>query len=150
MFLGTSSLGKAALPRVMLKLENSGAKNYVGRTRHSTGYSVQLDGTSIYLTMAANLHRAGNPNAAGSTNQLYVAGRMCGSPPKERGVSMTGAGVIVLAATLCLRWNVPVAGCCLFWSRQLMSGRAFLDQFNGILLANMVVARWTKAFGQEG
>jgi aerobic C4-dicarboxylate transport protein len=139
--LGTSS-SEAALPRVMVKLENLGAKKSVVGLVIPTGYSFNLDGTSIYLTLAAIFIAQATNTPLDLTHQLTLLAVLLLTSKGAAGV--TGSGFIVLAATLSAVGNVPVAGLALILGiDRFMSEARALTNFIGNAVATLVVARWT-------
>lgn len=145
--LGTSS-SEAALPTLMQKLENAGcAKSVVGLVV-PTGYSFNLDGTNIYMTLAAlfiaqacNIHLP-----LGSQVVLLLVAML--SSKGAAGVS--GAGFITLAATLAVVPEVPIAGMTLILGiDRFMSECRALTNLCGNAVATVVVARWEKQLDKE-
>jgi aerobic C4-dicarboxylate transport protein len=139
--LGTSS-SEAALPRMMLKLERLGAKKSVVGLVIPTGYSFNLDGTSIYLTMAA-VFIAQATNTPMSLSQ--EVGLLLVLVLTSKGAAgVTGSGFIVLAATLSAVGHVPVAGLALILGiDRFMSEARALTNLVGNGVATLVVAKWT-------
>lgn len=139
--LGTSS-SEAALPRMILKLESLGAgKSTVGLVI-PTGYSFNLDGTSIYLTMAAMFIAQATNTPMTLTQQITLLAVLLLTSKGAAGV--TGSGFIVLAATLSAVGNVPVEGLALILGidRFMSEARAITNVIgNGV--AAIVVAKWT-------
>ena len=124
--LGTSS-SESVLPRMMAKLENLGAKKSVVGLVIPTGYSFNLDGTSIYLTMAAVFIAQATNTPMTLTQQLTLLLVLLLTSKGAAGV--TGSGFIVLAATLSAVGHVPVAGLALILGhRPLHVGGARADQ----------------------
>jgi len=105
--LGTSS-SESALPRLMTKLENAGAAKPVVGLVVPTGYSFNLDGTSIYLTMAAVFIAQATNTPLSLGQQFALIGILLLTSKGAAGV--TGSGFVVLAATLSALGTVPVAG----------------------------------------
>ena len=105
--LGTSS-SEAALPRMMAKLENLGVRKSTVGLVIPTGYSFNLDGTSIYLTMAAVFIAQATNTPLDLSHQITLLLVLLLTSKGAAGV--TGSGFIVLAATLSAVGNVPVAG----------------------------------------
>src|SRR5205085_5976436 len=105
--LGTSS-SESVLPRMMAKLENLGARKSVVGLVVPTGYSFNLDGTSIYLTMAAVFIAQATNTPLDITHQITLLLVLLLTSKGAAGV--TGSGFIVLAATLPIVGHVPVAG----------------------------------------
>ncbi|UUZ72136.1 dicarboxylate/amino acid:cation symporter [Polaromonas sp. P1(28)-8] len=139
--LGTSS-SETVLPRMMAKLENLGAKKSVVGLVIPTGYSFNLDGTSIYLTMAAVFIAQATNTPMTLTQQLTLLGVLLLTSKGAAGV--TGSGFIVLAATLSAVGGVPVAGLALILGiDRFMSEARALTNLIGNGVATVVVARWT-------
>ncbi|MBC8027234.1 MAG: dicarboxylate/amino acid:cation symporter, partial [Steroidobacteraceae bacterium] len=105
--LGTSS-SESVLPRMMAKIENLGASKSTVGLVIPTGYSFNLDGTSIYLTMAAVFIAQATNTPMTLTQQITLLGVLLLTSKGAAGV--TGSGFIVLAATLSAVGGVPVAG----------------------------------------
>jgi aerobic C4-dicarboxylate transport protein len=144
--LGTSS-SEAALPRVMVKLENLGAKKSVVGLVIPTGYSFNLDGTSIYLTLAAIFIAQATNTPLDITHQLTLLAVLLLTSKGAAGV--TGSGFIVLAATLSAVGHVPVAGLALILGiDRFMSEARALTNFIGNAVATLVVAKWTNELDQ--
>lgn len=139
--LGTSS-SEAALPRMMGKLESLGAgKSTVGLVI-PTGYSFNLDGTSIYLTMAAVFVAQATNTPMTIWDQLTLLAVLLLTSKGAAGV--TGSGFIVLAATLSAVGNVPVGGLALILGiDRFMSEARALTNVVGNGVAAVVVAKWT-------
>ncbi|MFC3833998.1 MULTISPECIES: dicarboxylate/amino acid:cation symporter [Deinococcus] len=141
--LGTSS-SESALPRLMAKLENAGANKSVVGLVVPTGYSFNLDGTSIYLTMAAVfIAQATNTNLS-FAQEVALLGILLLTSKGAAGV--TGSGFVVLAGTLAALGSVPVAGLALILGidRFMSEGRAITNIIgNGV--ATLVVARSERA-----
>ncbi|MBE7942302.1 MULTISPECIES: dicarboxylate/amino acid:cation symporter [Ramlibacter] len=139
--LGTSS-SESVLPRMMEKMENLGAtKSTVGLVI-PTGYSFNLDGTSIYLTMAAVFIAQATNTDMTLTQQLTLLAVLVLTSKGAAGV--TGSGFIVLAATLSAVGHVPVAGLALILGiDRFMSEARALTNLVGNAVATLVVARWT-------
>jgi len=145
--LGTSS-SEAALPRMMAKLEGLGAgKSTVGLVI-PTGYSFNLDGTSIYLTMAAVFIAQATNSAMTLTQQLTLLAILLLTSKGAAGV--TGSGFVVLAATLSAFGSVPVGGLALILGiDRFMSEARALTNVIGNGVATLVVARWTGDLDSE-
>ena len=141
--LGTSS-SESVLPRMMVKLENLGAQKSVVGLVIPTGYSFNLDGTSIYLTMAAVFIAQATDTPMTLLQELTLLGVLLLTSKGAAGV--TGSGFIVLAATLSAVGNVPVAGLALILGiDRFMSEARALTNLIGNGVATLVVARWCKA-----
>jgi aerobic C4-dicarboxylate transport protein len=138
--LGTSS-SESALPRMMAKLENLGAKKSVVGLVIPTGYSFNLDGTSIYLTMAAVFIAQATDTPMTLTQQITLLLVLLLTSKGAAGV--TGSGFIVLAATLSAVGGIPVAGLALILGiDRFMSEARALTNLVGNGVATLVVAKW--------
>jgi aerobic C4-dicarboxylate transport protein len=141
--LGTSS-SESALPRLMAKMENAGAEKSVVGLVVPTGYSFNLDGTSIYLTMAAVFIAQATNTPMDLGQQITLLLILLLTSKGAAGV--TGSGFIVLAATLSAVGTVPVAGLALILGiDRFMSEARALTNFIGNSVATLVVAKWCKA-----
>ena len=139
--LGTSS-SESVLPRMMAKMENLGARKSVVGLVIPTGYSFNLDGTSIYLTMAAVFIAQATNTPMTVTQQLTLLLVLLLTSKGAAGV--TGSGFIVLAATLSAVGHVPVAGLALILGiDRFMSEARALTNLVGNGVATLVVASWT-------
>jgi aerobic C4-dicarboxylate transport protein len=139
--LGTSS-SESVLPRMMAKMENLGARKSVVGLVIPTGYSFNLDGTSIYLTMAAVFIAQATNTPMTLTQQLTLLGVLLLTSKGAAGI--TGSGFIVLAATLSAVGGVPVAGLALILGiDRFMSEARALTNLIGNGVATVVVAKWT-------
>ena len=138
--LGTSS-SEAALPSLMQKMERAGAAKSVVGLVVPTGYSFNLDGTNIYMTMAALfIAQAVNIDLSLQDQILLLLVAMLSS---KGAAGITGAGFITLAATLSVVPTVPVAGMALILGiDRFMSECRALTNFIGNAVATVVVARW--------
>jgi aerobic C4-dicarboxylate transport protein len=140
--LGTSS-SESVLPRMIAKLENLGVKKSVVGLVIPTGYSFNLDGTSIYLTMAAVFIAQATNTPMTLTQQLTLLGVLLLTSKGAAGV--TGSGFIVLAATLSAVGAVPVAGLALILGiDRFMSEARALTNLIGNGVATVVVGRWCR------
>jgi aerobic C4-dicarboxylate transport protein len=140
--LGTSS-SESVLPRIMAKLENLGVKKSVVGLVVPTGYSFNLDGTSIYLTMAAVFIAQATDTPMTLTQQLTLLAVLLLTSKGAAGI--TGSGFIVLAATLSAVGGVPVAGLALILGiDRFMSEARALTNLIGNGVATIVVGKWTK------
>ena len=145
--LGTSS-SESALPRLMAKVENAGAQKSVVGLVVPTGYSFNLDGTSIYLTMAAVFIAQATNTPLDLQHQITLLVILLLTSKGAAGV--TGSGFIVLAATLSAVGTVPVAGLALILGiDRFMSEARALTNFIGNSVATLVVAKWCKALDTE-
>ncbi|MDH6241365.1 aerobic C4-dicarboxylate transport protein [Polynucleobacter sphagniphilus] len=139
--LGTSS-SESVLPRMMEKMENLGANKACVGLVIPTGYSFNLDGTSIYLTMAAVFIAQATDTPMSLTQQLTMLLVLLLTSKGAAGV--TGSGFIVLAATLSAVGNLPVAGLALILGiDRFMSEARALTNLVGNGVATIVVANWT-------
>lgn len=145
--LGTSS-SESALPSLMDKMEKAGcAKPIVGLVV-PTGYSFNLDGTNIYMTLAALFIAEATGVHLSLGDQLLLLGVAMISSKGAAGVS--GAGFITLAATLSVMPSVPVAGMALILGiDRFMSECRALTNFIGNAVATIVVSRWEGALDTE-
>ena len=135
--LGTSS-SEAALPRMMAKLENLGVRKSTVGLVIPTGYSFNLDGTSIYLTMAAVFIAQATNTPLDLSHQITLLLVLLLTSKGAAGV--TGSGFIVLAATLSAVGNVPVAGLALILGiDRFMSEARALTNLIGNGVATVVV-----------
>jgi aerobic C4-dicarboxylate transport protein len=138
--LGTSS-SESALPRMMAKLETLGASKPVVGLVIPAGYSFNLDGTSIYLTMAAVFVAQATNTPLDVWQQLELLGVLLLTSKGAAGV--TGSGFIVLAATLGVVGHVPVIGLAVILGiDRFMSEARALTNVIGNGVATLVVARW--------
>ncbi len=137
--LGTSS-SESALPRLMTKLERLGAARPVVGLVVPAGYSFNLDGTSIYLTMAAVFVAQATNTPLDLWHQLGLLGVLLLTSKGAAGV--TGSGFITLAATLGAVGHVPVAGLAIILGiDRFMSEARALTNIVGNGVATLVVAR---------
>ena len=138
--LGTSS-SESALPRLMEKLERLGCSRSVVGLVVPTGYSFNLDGTNIYMTMAALFIAQATNTPLSLTQQLTILGVAMLTSKGASGI--TGAGFVTLAATLAVVPALPVAGMALVLGiDRFMSECRALTNFVGNGVATIVVARW--------
>lgn len=139
--LGTSS-SEAALPRMMAKMEKLGAGRATVGLVIPTGYSFNLDGTSIYLTMAAIFIAQATNSHVTLMQQLTLLAVSLLTSKGAAGV--TGSGFIVLAATMSAVGTIPVGGLALILGiDRFMSEARALTNVIGNGVAALVVARWT-------
>jgi len=140
--LGTSS-SESVLPRMMAKLENLGVQKSTVGLVIPTGYSFNLDGTSIYLTMAAVFVAQATNTPMTLTQELTLLAVLLLTSKGAAGV--TGSGFIVLAATLSAVGHVPVAGLALILGiDRFMSEARALTNLIGNGVATIVVGKWCK------
>lgn len=145
--IGTSS-SEAALPTLMRKLESAGcAKSVVGLVV-PTGYSFNLDGTNIYMTLAALF--IAQATGIDLTLQQQVLLLLVAIVSSKGAAGVTGAGFITLAATLAVVPSVPVAGMALILGiDRFMSECRAVTNFIGNAVATIVIARWERALDRE-
>ncbi|MER9078490.1 dicarboxylate/amino acid:cation symporter [Mesorhizobium sp. M0895] len=138
--LATSS-SEAALPSLMQKMEKAGARRSVVGLVIPAGYSFNLDGTNIYMTLAALfIAQATNTDLSIGDQVLLLLVAMLSS---KGAAGVTGAGFITLAATLAVVPSVPVAGMALILGiDRFMSECRALTNCVGNAVASLVVARW--------
>jgi len=139
--LGTSS-SESVLPRMMAKLENLGVRKSVVGLVIPTGYSFNLDGTSIYLTMAAVFIAQATNTPLDLSHQITLLLVLLLTSKGAAGV--TGSGFIVLAATLGAVGHVPVAGIALILGiDRFMSEARALTNLVGNGVATVVIGKLT-------
>jgi len=140
--LGTSS-SEAALPSLIEKLEKAGCPKSVVGLVVPLGYSFNLDGTNIYMTLAALfIAQATGVHLSWEQQALLLGVAMLSS---KGAAGVTGAGFITLAATLSVVPSVPVAGMALILGvDRFMSECRALTNFTGNAVAAIVVSRWEK------
>ncbi|MGR4862553.1 dicarboxylate/amino acid:cation symporter [Caulobacter sp. LARHSG274] len=145
--LGTSS-SESALPSLIDKLERAGCAKPVVGLVVPTGYSFNLDGTNIYMTLAALFIAQATGVHLSLGDQLLLLGVAMLSSKGAAGV--TGAGFITLAATLSVVPSVPVAGMALILGvDRFMSECRALTNFMGNAVATIVVSRWENALDKD-
>ena len=138
--LGTSS-SESALPALMRKLEKLGCSKPVVGLVVPTGYSFNLDGTNIYMTMAALFVAQATNTDLTFTQQITILGVAMLTSKGASGI--TGAGFITLAATLAVVPTIPVAGMALILGiDRFMSECRALTNFVGNGVATVVVSKW--------
>lgn len=145
--LGTSS-SESALPRMLDKMEKLGCKKSVVGLVIPTGYSFNLDGTSIYLTMAAVFIAQATNSHMDIMHQITLLVVLLLSSKGAAGV--TGSGFIVLAATLSAVGHLPVAGLALILGiDRFMSEARALTNLVGNGVATVVVAKWVDQLDEK-
>ncbi|MEE9103770.1 MULTISPECIES: dicarboxylate/amino acid:cation symporter [Pseudomonas] len=145
--LGTSS-SESALPRMIAKMEKLGADKSVVGLVIPTGYSFNLDGTSIYLTMAAVFIAQATDTPMDISHQITLLVVLLIASKGAAGV--TGSGFIVLAATLSAVGHLPVAGLALILGiDRFMSEARALTNLVGNGVATLVVAKWCKQLNEK-
>ncbi|MGE3510735.1 MAG: dicarboxylate/amino acid:cation symporter [Vicinamibacterales bacterium] len=141
--LGTSS-SESALPRLMAKLEHLGCAKPVVGLVVPTGYSFNLDGTSIYMTMAAVFVAQASDVHLTLSQQLGILAVLLLT--SKGAAAVTGSGFVTLAATLTAFPAIPVAGLTLLLGvDRFMSEARAITNLIGNAVATMVVARWDGA-----
>jgi aerobic C4-dicarboxylate transport protein len=145
--LGTSS-SESALPSLMEKLERAGCAKPVVGLVVPTGYSFNLDGTNLYMTLAALFIAQATDTELSLGHQLTLL--LVAMLSSKGAAGVTGAGFITLAATLAVVPEVPVAGMALILGvDRFMSECRSLTNFIGNAVATVVVARWDGALDRE-
>ena len=145
--LGTSS-SESVLPRMIAKMENLGCERSVVGLVIPTGYSFNLDGTCIYLTMAALFLAQATNTDLSFAQQLGIIGVLLLTSKGAAGV--TGSGFIVLAATLSSVGHIPVASIALILGvDRFMSEARALTNLIGNGVATVVVSRWEGALDMK-
>ena len=145
--LGTSS-SESVLPRMIAKLENLGCGQSVVGLVIPTGYSFNLDGTCIYLTMAAIFLAQATNTELTIWQQLGIIGVLLLTSKGAAGV--TGSGFIVLAATLASVGTIPVASIALILGvDRFMSEARALTNLVGNGVATVVIAKWEDALDED-
>jgi len=145
--LGTSS-SEAALPSLMEKMEQAGARKSVVGLVIPTGYSFNLDGTNIYMTLATLfIAQALDIHLSLGEQILILTVAMLSS---KGAAGITGAGFITLAATLQVVPAIPVAGMALILGiDRFMSECRALTNLVGNAVACIVVARWENEMDED-
>ena len=145
--LGTSS-SESVLPRMINKLENLGCNESVVGLVIPTGYSFNLDGTCIYLTMAAIFLAQATNTELSLWQQLGMIAILLLTSKGAAGV--TGSGFIVLAATLSSVGTIPVASIALILGvDRFMSEARALTNLIGNGVATVVVSKWENALDEK-
>ncbi|MYM96798.1 C4-dicarboxylate transporter DctA [Rugamonas sp. FT81W] len=145
--LGTSS-SESALPSLMTKLERLGCSKSVVGLVVPTGYSFNLDGTNIYMTMAALFVAQATNTDLTLGQELTILGVAMLTSKGASGI--TGAGFITLAATLAVVPTIPVAGMALILGiDRFMSECRALTNFVGNGVASVVVSHWEKELNHD-
>jgi aerobic C4-dicarboxylate transport protein len=145
--LGTSS-SESALPQLMAKLEAVGCAPSVVRLVVPAGYSFNLDGTSIYLTLASLFVAQALDIHLSFASELSLLLVLLLTSKGAAGVA--GSGFITLAATLSSTGSIPVAGLTLLLGvDRFMSEARALTNFVGNAVATLVVARWENQLDLE-
>jgi aerobic C4-dicarboxylate transport protein len=138
--LGTSS-SESALPRLMQKLERLGCPKPVVGLVVPTGYSFNLDGTSIYMTMAAIFVAQASGVHLSLGQELSLLGILLLT--SKGAAAVTGSGFVTLAATLAAVPSIPIAGLALLLGvDRFMSEARAITNLIGNAVATLVIARW--------
>jgi aerobic C4-dicarboxylate transport protein len=141
--LGTSS-SESALPRIMAKLEYLGCAKPVVGLVVPTGYSFNLDGTSIYMTMAAVFVAQASNIELSLSQELGILGVLLLT--SKGAAAVTGSGFVTLAATLAAFPTIPIAGLTLLLGvDRFMSEARAITNLIGNAVATMVVSKWDGA-----
>ena len=145
--LGTSS-SEPVLPRLLMKLERLGCKRGVVGLVLPTGYSFNLDGTAIYLTLASLFIAQATDITLSFGQIIAMLGLMLLTSKGAAGV--TGSGFVALVATLAVFPTLPVAGVALIVGidRFMSEARALTSTMSNIV-ASVVVSKWEKAVDEE-
>ncbi|BCP53527.1 C4-dicarboxylate transport protein [Kaistia sp. 32K] len=145
--LGTSS-SEAALPSLMDKMEKAGCKRSVVGLVIPTGYSFNLDGTNIYMTLAALFIAQATDIPLSLSDQILLL--LVAMLSSKGAAGITGAGFVTLAATLSVVPAVPVAGMALILGiDRFMSECRALTNLVGNAVATIVVARWENELDRD-
>ncbi|MCF5896578.1 dicarboxylate/amino acid:cation symporter [Aeromonas veronii] len=145
--LGTSS-SESVLPRMLDKMEKMGCQKSVVGLVIPTGYSFNLDGTSIYLTMAAIFIAQATNTPLDLFQQITLLVVLLISSKGAAGV--TGSGFIVLAATISAVGHLPLAGLALILGiDRFMSEARALTNLIGNGVATVVVAKYCKQLDEK-
>jgi aerobic C4-dicarboxylate transport protein len=132
----------------MAKMERVGCKETVVGVVVPSGYSFNLDGTCIYLTMAALFIAQATDTPLALAQQLGLIAVLLLTSKGAAGV--TGSGFITLAATLAATGTVPVAGMALILGvDRFMSEARAITNFIGNAVATLVVAKWDGSFDRQ-
>jgi aerobic C4-dicarboxylate transport protein len=141
--LGTSS-SESVLPRIMAKLEDLGCSKPVVGLVVPTGYSFNLDGTSIYMTMGAIFVAQATNTHLTLSEELGIL--MVLLATSKGAAAVTGSGFVTLAATLAVFPRIPIAGLALLVGvDRFMSEARALTNLIGNSVATIAVARWDGA-----
>jgi aerobic C4-dicarboxylate transport protein len=145
--LGTSS-SESALPLLMERLEQAGASKPVVGLVVPTGYSFNLDGTNIYMTLAALFIAQATDTPLALSDQILLL--LVAMVSSKGAAAVSGAGFVTLAATLSVVPTVPVAGMALILGiDRFMSECRALTNFIGNAVATLIVAGWEGELDRE-
>jgi aerobic C4-dicarboxylate transport protein len=144
--LGTSS-SESALPRMMVKMEDLGCSKSVVGLVIPSGYSFNLDGTAIYLTIAAIFVAQATNTQLSLYQELEIL--LILMLTSKGAAAVTGGGFITLAATLSSVGTIPVAGIALLLGvDRFMSEMRSITNLIGNGVATIVVSKWEKEFDE--
>lgn len=142
--LGTSS-SEPALPGLMKKMEKAGCSQSITGLVIPAGYTFNLDGTSIYLTMATMFIAYATNTKISLWDEIALLGILMLT--SKGAAAVTGGGFIVLAATLSSIDKLPVAGIALLLGvDRFMSEARAITNLIGNTVATLVIAKWEKEF----
>jgi aerobic C4-dicarboxylate transport protein len=145
--LGTSS-SESVLPRLMVKLEDLGCSKSVVGLVIPSGYSFNLDGTAIYLTIAAIFVAQATNTSLSLTQEITLL--LVLMLTSKGAATVTGGGFITLAATLSSTGIIPVAGITLLLGvDRFMSEMRSITNLIGNGVATIVVSKWENEFDQD-
>jgi aerobic C4-dicarboxylate transport protein len=145
--IGTSS-SESALPRMLTKLEKLGCSKPVVGLVIPSGYSFNLDGTAIYLTIAAIFVAQATNTHISTADELWLL--LVLMLTSKGAAAVTGGGFITLAATLSAVGSVPVAGITLLLGvDRFMSEMRSVTNLIGNGVATVVVAKWEGEFDSK-
>jgi aerobic C4-dicarboxylate transport protein len=145
--VGTSS-SEPALPRLMLKIENLACSKAITGLVIPAGYSFNLDGTSIYLTVALFFIAQATNTHLSLRQQIFILFVLMLN--SKGAATVTGGGLITLAATLSALGTVPVAGIALLLGvDRFLSERRSVTNIIGNGVATIVISRWEGQFDVE-
>jgi len=145
--VGTSS-SETVLPRMIVKLENLGCSKSVVGLVVPAGYAFNLDGTSIYLTIAAIFVAQATNTRLSTADEWWIL--LVLMLTSKGSAAVTGGGFITLAATLSSVGTVPVAGITLLLGvDRFMSQMRSVTNLIGNGVAAIVVAKWEREFDED-
>ena len=145
--IGTSS-SETVLPRMMAKLERLGCSEAVVGLVIPTGYSFNLDGTSIYMTMAAIFIAQATDTPLSLAQQIGILAVLLLT--SKGAAAVTGGGFITLAATLAAMPTIPVAGLALIIGiDRFMSEARAITNLIGNGVGTVVVAKWDGSLDRD-
>lgn len=145
--LGTSS-SETVLPRIVQKLTRAGCSPSITRLVIPTGYSFNLDGTSIYLTMAALFIAQATNTSLTLGDELVLIGVFLLT--SKGAAAVTGGGMITLASTLAATGSIPVEGIVLLVGiDRFMSEARAITNLIGNTVATLVIAKSEKGLDTQ-